>query len=130
MLAAIVACFGSATLAQDPVFTSKQFEQLPVESKSCKKVRLRYRNLESQAIKKVEPSYPTEPGFRAAGTVIVKVGFNASGNVISARAMCGHPLLRAASVAAAKQWRFVPPGMMGRGLRRVGVIMFVFPPRS
>jgi TonB family protein len=130
MMTAIVASFGSVTLAQDPVFTSKQLEQLPVESKSCKKARIRYRNLESQAIKKVEASYPVKPGFRAAGTVIVKVGLNALGNVTSAHAVCGHPLLMASSVAAAKQWRFVPQRVNGRAVNSVGVITFVFPPHS
>ena len=39
----------------------------------CKKSYLRYRNLESQAITKVPAPYPTEPGVRVKGKVVVLI---------------------------------------------------------
>jgi TonB family protein len=55
------------------------------------------------------PTYP--PLAKAAlisGDVPVEVSIDAAGNVTSARAESGHPLLREASEAAAKRWKFAP----------------------
>jgi hypothetical protein len=56
--------------------------------------------------KKVPVTYPNERGVRVKGTVNVLVNIDRRGNVTSARAICGHPLLAASSVAAARLWRF------------------------
>jgi len=129
VITAVVACLGSVVLAQDPAVTSEQMEKLPF-GKACDRLHDHYRNLESRAIKKVAPLYPAEPGFRAKGTVTVKIRLNAGGNVISAYPICGHPILRPSAVAAAKQWQFVPRKGNGRPVKSVGVITFVFPPES
>jgi TonB family protein len=129
VITAMVACLGSVALAQDPAVTSEQIEKLPFE-KACDRLHNHYRNLESRAVKKVMPSYPAEPGFRAKGIVTVKIRLNARGNVISAQPICGHPILRASAVAAAKQWQFVRRKANGRPVKHVGVITFLFPPES
>lgn len=52
--------------------------------------------------------YP--PAAQATGTkgeVIVKVKINKQGKVVSAKVVSGHPLLRAISVKAAKEWVFI-----------------------
>jgi TonB family protein len=55
------------------------------------------------------PVYPAiAAAAHASGEVTVDVKIDASGKVISARAVSGHSLLQAVSVAAARRWRFVP----------------------
>jgi len=48
------------------------------------------------------------------------------GNVISARAISGHPLLQAAAVAAARQAKFQPTFLMGEPVKVNGVITYNF----
>ena len=57
------------------------------------------------------PRPPFPPAARAVGAwgeVIVEVEVNAEGKVVNAAAVSGHPLLRASSVAAARQATFEP----------------------
>jgi TonB family protein len=57
----------------------------------------------------VAPVYPPiAAAAHAMGDVTVDVKIDASGKVTSARAVDGHSLLQAVSVAAARRWRFVP----------------------
>lgn len=95
--------------------------------KSCREYRSHYRNLESQAITKVEAPYPSEH-LRAKGTVVVLIKVNHHGDVVYARAICGHPLLMAASVNAARGWKFKPRRVKGRPANSLGVIRFEFLP--
>jgi TonB family protein len=67
--------------------------------------------IDEYAVKKVEPVYP--PLARAAkviGIVLVKVTSDEQGNVVSAEAVSGHPLLRDSAVDAARGWKFKPTG--------------------
>lgn len=58
-------------------------------------------------IKKVEPEYPrVAKSVRAEGEVVVRILVNRKGDVVGACAVEGHPLLQAASVQAAKEWKF------------------------
>jgi TonB family protein len=93
----------------------------------CKETHERYTNLEGLAIKKVAPSYPNERGVKASGRVIVKVEVDKRGDVVSARAICGHPLLLAGAVSAAKDWKFIPKKIKGKLVKTTGVIIFNFP---
>jgi protein TonB len=70
--------------------------------------------LVQKATRRVNPEYP--PLARAArisGSVTVEVYVNEEGQVISAEAKTGHPLLKAAAVEAAKQWLFAPTKQQG-----------------
>lgn len=59
------------------------------------------------SVKKVYPEYPPAANrVRAGGKVVVRILVNKKGEVVDACAIEGHPLLRAASVDAAKQWKF------------------------
>lgn len=59
------------------------------------------------AVKKVDPEYPPAArSVRASGKVIVRILVSKKGEVVEACVVEGHPLLRAASVEAAKQWKF------------------------
>jgi TonB family protein len=57
----------------------------------------------------------------AEGTVIVEVKINAAGDVTAAKSLEGHELLKAVSVEAARQWKFVA-GVDGRSVH----LMFTF----
>ncbi|MGH9426210.1 MAG: TonB family protein [Terriglobia bacterium] len=66
-------------------------------------------SLMGAAVKKVEPKYPPMgTRVRAQGEVKVKILVDRKGNVVSACAIEGHPLLRSPAVNAAVQWKFKP----------------------
>lgn len=59
------------------------------------------------ARKKVDPEYPPAArSVRASGKVVVRILVNKKGDVVEACVVEGHPLLRAASLEAAKNWKF------------------------
>jgi TonB family protein len=83
--------------------------------------------LNGKAISLPQPLYP--PIARAAhasGTVVVQVVVDENGNVISAKAISGHPLLQAAAVEAAKQAKFSPTKLMGQPVKVSGVLQYRF----
>ncbi|HKP86784.1 MAG TPA: M56 family metallopeptidase [Blastocatellia bacterium] len=85
--------------------------------------------LRSSVIKRVNAEYP--PIARAAqlsGSVDVEIIVNEEGNVTSARAISGHPLLKAAAVEAARQWQFKSTAQSGAPTRIIGTLTFNFQP--
>jgi Ca-activated chloride channel family protein len=79
------------------------------------------------ATKKVLPTYPASAkSARASGAVQIQVTINEAGEVIDARAIGGHPLLRDAAVQAARQWRFKPTELSGKPVKTQGVLSFNF----
>lgn len=77
----------------------------------------------------VKPPYPAAArAVRAAGAVNVQVTIDESGNVISASAVSGHPLLRAAAVQAARSSKFSPTQLSGQPVKVTGVIVYNFVP--
>ena len=59
----------------------------------------------------MSPPYPIIARHaQVSGDVSVEVSLNSAGEVVSARATGGHPLLNAAAERAAKEWRFAPSG--------------------
>jgi len=83
--------------------------------------------LNGKAIRLVQPPYP--PIARSAhvsGQVTVQVLIDENGNVISASAASGHPLLRAAAVNAARASKFSPTKLSGQPVRVNGVIIYNF----
>ncbi len=82
-----------------------------------------------KAINLVKPPYPAAArAVRAAGAVNVQVTIDEQGNVISAQAVSGHPLLRAASVQAARASTFSPTLLQGQPVKVVGIIVYNFVP--
>lgn len=62
-----------------------------------------------QVVSAVAPIYsPVAVAARAQGEVIVEVKVNQAGEVSAATAMTGHPILRRATEAAARLWKFEP----------------------
>lgn len=77
----------------------------------------------------VKPPYPAAArAVRASGAVNVQVTIDESGNVISASAVSGHPLLRAAAVQAARSSKFSPTMLSGQAVKVTGVIVYNFVP--
>ena len=73
------------------------------------------------------PAYPPiARAAHAAGTVVVQVLIDEKGHVVSAHAVSGHPLLQAASVAAARQAKFSPTLLEGDPVKVTGVIQYNF----
>lgn len=83
--------------------------------------------LNGKAVSKPEPSYPSlAKAARASGAVVVKVTVDESGKVISAEAVSGHPLLRPAAVAAAREAKFTPTLLSGKPVRVTGLLTYNF----
>jgi protein TonB len=83
--------------------------------------------LQGSAIKKVEPAYPRlAVTTGTAGSVVVEVLIDERGNVVSARALSGHALLRDAAVTAARGWRWKPTTLNGVPVQVMGTITFNF----
>ena len=83
--------------------------------------------LDEQILDAPQPQYP--PIAKAAGaegTVSVKVTVDEEGNVVAARAVSGHPLLRTAAVDAARATKFKPTVVDGRPVKVSGVISYDF----
>ena len=83
--------------------------------------------LNGKAISLPKPAYPPiARAARAAGTVVVQVLIDENGNVVSAKAVSGHPLLQAAAIGAARQARFSPTKLSGQPVKVTGVIQYNF----
>jgi TonB family protein len=83
--------------------------------------------LNGKAISLPRPPYP--PIARAAhadGSVTVEITIDEDGNVVAARAVSGHPLLQAASVAAARNAKFTPTKLSGQAVKVQGVLVYTF----
>jgi len=85
--------------------------------------------LNGKATSLPKPPYPPAArAVRASGSVTVQVLISESGSVISASAVSGHPLLRAAAVAAARGAKFSPTQLSGQPVKVSGVITYNFVP--
>ncbi len=85
--------------------------------------------LNGKATSLPKPAYPAAAkAVRAGGSVSVQVLISESGSVISASAVSGHPLLRAAAEGAARGARFSPTMLSGQAVKVSGVITYNFVP--
>jgi TonB family protein len=83
--------------------------------------------LNGKATNLVKPAYPAAArAVNAQGAVNVQVTIDEDGNVISASAVSGHPLLRAAAVEAARASKFSPTLLSGQPVKVTGVIVYNF----
>ena len=83
--------------------------------------------LNGKALSLPKPGYPAAArSVHASGTVTVQVTISESGSVISANAVSGHPLLRAAAEQAARGARFSPTLLSGQPVKVTGVITYNF----
>src|SRR5262245_37088165 len=99
----------------------------PAKKSKPRRIKVSGGVLQGTAIKKVSPPYPPiARAARAAGKVEVQVTISEQGEVIEAIALSGHPLLRDASVNAAKQWVFKPTELRGAPVKAQGILVFNF----
>jgi protein TonB len=85
------------------------------------------RVLNSQAISLPQPTYPQiAKSIRVQGTVIVQVLIDEKGNVVSAKATSGHPLLIPEAQKAAMRARFSPTLLGEQAVKVQGVITYNF----
>ena len=85
--------------------------------------------LNGKAISLPKPVYPAiAKAAKASGTVIVQVLIDENGNVLTAWALSGHPLLQAAAVAAARSAKFTPTKLSGKPVKVQGTISYTFTP--
>ena len=83
--------------------------------------------LNSKATSLPKPPYPpVAKAAKASGTVVVQVTVDENGNVISAHAVSGHPLLQAAAVTAARGAKFKPLKLGGEPVKVNGLITYQF----
>jgi TonB family protein len=83
--------------------------------------------LNGKAVTLAKPAYPAAArAVGAQGAVNVKVMIDEEGNVISAEAVSGHPLLQTAAVQAAQQSKFHPTTLSGQLVKVTGVIVYNF----
>lgn len=83
--------------------------------------------LNGKAVRLVQPPYPPiARSAHASGRVSVQITIDENGNVISAHAVSGHPLLQAAAVGAARASKFTPTKLSGQPVKVSGVIIYNF----
>lgn len=83
--------------------------------------------LNGKAIELPQPPFPPAArAVRASGAVSVQVMVDEKGNVSSASAVSGHPLLRAAAVQAARNAKFKPTMLSGKPVKVTGVLTYNF----
>lgn len=83
--------------------------------------------LNGKAISLPIPVYPPiAKQAQASGSVTVQITIDEEGNVISASAVSGHPLLRAAAVAAAREAKFSPTKLNGQAVKVSGALLYNF----
>lgn len=83
--------------------------------------------LNGKAISLQKPSYPSAAkAVKASGAVSVQVLIDEQGNVVSASAVSGHPLLRQAAEQAALASKFAPTTLSGQPVKVSGIITYNF----
>ena len=75
------------------------------------------------------PAYPAAArAVKASGTVNVQVTIDENGDVVSASAVSGHPLLRRAAEQAAREAKFAPTMLQGVPVSVTGIVIYNFVP--
>lgn len=76
-----------------------------------------------------KPQYPAAGrAVRASGAVNIQVIIDEDGEIISAHALSGHPLLRQAAERSAIESRFAPTMLNGQPVKITGIIVYNFVP--
>jgi TonB family protein len=83
--------------------------------------------MNDKAVELPAPEYPAiAKAAHASGTVTVDITVDENGNVISAHAVSGHPLLQAAAVKAARQAKFTQTLLSGVPVKVGGPLVYNF----
>jgi len=83
--------------------------------------------LNGKALSLPKPAYPAAArAVNASGTVNVQIVIDEQGNIVSATAVSGHPLLRQAAEQSAIGAKFSPTLLSGQPVRVSGVLVYNF----
>ncbi len=75
------------------------------------------------------PEYPAAArAVKASGAVNIQVTINEQGDIVSATAVSGHPLLRQAAEEAARKAKFAPTLLQGVPVSVTGILVYNFVP--
>ena len=111
-------CLALTTFAQEPQRDEPQTPRMIRKSGGV---------FQGSATRRVEPTYPPlAKAARISGSVVVEVTVGEQGDVISARAISGHPLLKDSAVAAAREWTFEQTKLEGVPVKVIGTVTFNF----
>jgi periplasmic protein TonB len=81
----------------------------------------------SKALSLPKPAYSAAAmAVNADGQVAVQVTIDENGNVVSAKAVSGHPLLRSSAEQAARRAKFSPTILSNQAVKATGVITYNF----
>src|SRR5688572_31940680 len=118
---------GAGTVVSGPTKVAIADEPPPPEPKPTPRAPVSGGVLNGKAISLPKPGYPPiAKAAHASGTVVVQVLIDENGNVVSANAVSGHPLLINAAVSAARQAKFSPTKLSGQPVKVTGVIQYNF----
>jgi periplasmic protein TonB len=114
--------------AEMPPAPKPKIEPKPEPEKEIKKPTVVSEGVvNGKATNLVKPTYPLPAkAVRASGAVNVQVLIDEKGNVVSATAVFGHPLLRQAAEQAAKLSKFTPTLLSKVPVKVTGVIVYNF----
>ena len=124
---------GGSVVAQKPTVVDDSGDEPPKPPPATpkptpvvpKKVSLGVLN--GKATRLVQPPYPAAAkAVRASGQVQVQISIDTAGNVVSANAISGHPLLKQAAESAARQSKFSPTMLSGQAVSVSGIILYNF----
>lgn len=111
----------------DPPPTVKKVVVAEVKPKDAVKKDVSLGVINGKASNLPKPAFPAAAkAVGANGAVSVQVSIDENGNVTSAKAVSGHPLLRAASENAARNAKFTQTFLSGQPVKVTGVIVYNF----
>jgi protein TonB len=117
----------SSNSAQPTQTQAKQPSQAQTTQNSPQPTQISGGVLNGKALSLPKPDYPaTARASGASGIVVVEVTVDEKGKVIAARAVSGHPMLRASAVLAARLARFAPTKLSGEPVKVTGTISYNF----
>jgi TonB family protein len=104
---------------------SAEIRDSKIETRGIKRISAGVLNGKAKSLAK--PPYPAAArAVKATGAVNVQVEIDEQGNVISATAVSGHPLLRQAAEKAARESSFAPTLLSGNPVKVSGILVFNF----
>jgi TonB family protein len=83
--------------------------------------------LAGKVLRRINPKYPVvAAAAKVEGAVLVEISIDEEGDVVGARALQGHGLLKAAAEQAALHCKFTPTTLNGEPVRALGMLTYNF----
>ncbi len=111
----------------------EEVEEIPVLEKKIKVEKVEKKITQSLGVINGKATYLPKPNFSAAakavgasGTVSVQITIDLNGNVISANAVSGHPLLKADCERVARMTKFSQTLLSNQAVKATGILTYNF----